>query len=451
MGFSGGSKAIVKIKVNDLAISAIQVLRHPLASDGGMLAASRYAAAVLNFLTTAIAARLLGPTDYGIAALAMAYPMLVFSFVSVKSSSITVRYISRFRALGQEDRIGSICKLSYFMDCALAVVGVLLVLATGYWIAGFVYQMPQLLWLMVAYAVSFPFYSFVGTSYAIFSSWQQFHWLAGFEIFGAAITFLVVTGLLWGGSGVAGLVLGTALGHAVTGLLVIGVAVCVLSRNGIGCWWHTPLKRVAPLKKELVSFWGWNYLMVTLSGLLMQVPLILIGRLCGPGEAGFYRLALSLTVAGSLLETSLGQVVYPSISERWAAGERESLRHSLWRWTLRGGVPLGALLLLTIPFLPIVIPILFGSAYSPMVPGVQVMMIGAPVSAVFFWLISFFYASGKIAFWTKAYGLYTAVVIGLGVPFMKLWGFLGLAVLMGLSKAVFSISVGIFAFERVRQ
>jgi O-antigen/teichoic acid export membrane protein len=449
MGLTG-SKAIVKTMVNDLALNAIRVLRHPLASDGGVLAASRYIAAGLNFFTTAIAARLLGPTDYGVAALAIAYPALVCSFVSVKSSSITVRYISRFRALGHEEKIGSICKLSYVLDFALAVVGMLLVLATSCWVTRFVYEMPHLFLLMVAYAASFPFHSLIGTSYAIFSSWKQFRWVARLEVFGAAIAFLVVTGLLWGDLGVMGFVLGTALGHAVTGLVAMGVAFYVLSRNGIGYWWRTPLNRVAPLKAELANFWGWNYLMVTLSGLMIQVPLILIGRLCGLGEAGFYRLALSLTVAGSHLETSLGHVVYPSLSERWAAGERESLRHSLWRWTLRGGVPLGALLLLTIPFLPIVIPILFGSAYSPMAPGVQVMMAGASVSAAFFWLISFYYASGNIAFWTKAYGLYTAVVIGLGVLFMEQWGFFGLAVLVALSKAVFSISVGLFAFERVR-
>jgi O-antigen/teichoic acid export membrane protein len=169
------------------------------------------------------------------------------------------------------------------------------------------------------------------------------------------------------------------------------------------------------------------------------VPLLLLGRWRGPEEAGFYRLALSLMTIGTYLETSLGRVAYPMISARWALGDRESLIGALKRWTLLGGLPLGAMLVVTTVLIPTLVPIVFGSVYSAMVPGVQIMMMGAAVSAVFFLLTWFCYASGRIDLWTKAYGLYAALVIGLGWLCIQAWGFFGLASLVGLAKVVFTI------------
>lgn len=436
--------------VRGFAREAVRSLQHPLVQGAGALATSRYVTAGLNLLTTVVAARLLGPDSYGVAALTIAYPTLVFSFVSVKSSSIAARYISGFRVSGHDHRVGSICKLGYALDFGTAIIGVLLVMTSGWWVVRFVYEMPDLFWLMVAYGAAFPFHSLTMTSYGVLSALQQFRWMAALEILGAMIPLLIVTGLLRAGFGIPGFVLGTALGHAVIGGIAVGVATYLLFRNEMGYWWRAPLGELLPLKEELAAFWGWNYAMVTLSGLMMQVPLMLIGRLSGPREAGFYRLALGLVVVGSYLETSLGQVIYPSLSERWAGGGRGDIQDSLQRWTFRIGVTLGAILLLAIPFLPLAIPVLFGAAYSPMVPGVQVMMAGSALSAVFFWTISFYYATGKIAFWTKAYGLYTAVVVGVGAVLMERWGFFGLAVVVALSKAAFSIVMGLFAFREGR-
>lgn len=440
----------MKVTVKNFTKNAVQIFRHPVVSNASVLATSWYVRAGLNLLKAVIAARLLGPENYGIAALAMAYPTLIFSFVSVKSSSITTRYISSFKVLGHSDKIGSICKLGYALDFGSASIGFLLIVTTGWWVARLVYEMPNLFWLMTVYGASLPFYSLIMTSSSIFSSLHRFQLMAGLGILCATIDFLIVAWLLWTGLGVFGFISGTALGHVVTGIVMMGVATHLLSRHGINRWWSAPLSSVMSLKKELATLWSWNYLMVTLSGLAIQVPLILIGRICGTSEAGFYRLALNITVVGSYLETSLGQVIYPSLSGQWAFGEKESISRSLRHWTLKGGIALCALMLFTVPFFPMLIPLLFGQSYSPMVVGAQLMMLGEAISALFFWTTSFYYASGKIAFWTKAYGLYTTVVIGLGTVFMSWWGFSGLAASIALIKAMFSVLMALLTWQKIK-
>jgi O-antigen/teichoic acid export membrane protein len=87
-----------------------------------------------------------------------------------------------------------------------------------------------------------------------------------------------------------------------------------------------------------------------------------------------------------------------------------------------------------------------------MVTGTQIMMVGAAVSAVFFWLSSFYYASGRIALWTKAYGLYTVLIIGLGWIFIQQWGFVGFTMLITLGKILFTLLMGglIIAWGKLR-
>jgi O-antigen/teichoic acid export membrane protein len=410
-----------------------------MATEAGFLAASEYVATGLGFLTTTIAARLLGPSEYGIATMAMAYPTLLSTFAAVKTVSVTTRYISSFRATGRNAELKSICKFGYGLDLISAVAAFILVAATSWWVARNFLNVPEMSWLMIAYAASLPLYSLAGTSSAILLSWQEFRWLARLQILNKAIALIAIVALLSTGMGVPAVVLGTALGQATNGLMLTAVATYVLHRDRACFWWSASLRHITPLRSELTAFSVWSYLATTLSGLMAQVPLMLLGRFRAPEEAGFYRLAMTLTTASSYLESSLGRIAYPVLSARWAAGDREQLIYMVNRWTLRGGLPAGVLLLLVIPLGPIMIPMAFGFSYSPMIPGLQVMMIGAVASTVFFWQTSLYFASGKIATWTKSYGLYTISILALSYFCIRQWGFLGIAWLFTVGKVLFVV------------
>src|SRR5687768_14059097 len=119
-----------------------QTLAHPLASDSAMLAASQYLAAIEGFLTNIIAARMLGPSDYGSAALIMAYPTLLWSFAAVKSISVTTRYLASLHMNRQHSDVESICKLGYTLDFGSAVAALVLVSSTGWWVAHIICDRP---------------------------------------------------------------------------------------------------------------------------------------------------------------------------------------------------------------------------------------------------------------------------------------------------------------------
>ncbi|GBD00048.1 hypothetical protein HRbin17_02582 [bacterium HR17] len=414
------------------------VLRHRLTVGAGHLIAAQYVAAALNILTNIMMARFLGPTDYGLTALVVAFPTILWSFVGIKSVSVITRYVAGFRATSDLERLKDVVKLGYILDIGLSLLALTLVAVSAWWVAGHFYGRSSLAWLMVAYAASFPFFSFSGGSYAVLSSWEHWRLLAVFEILYPLIKLCLVAGFILLGWGVTGAVVGMAVAQAVIGITMVITATYLLLQDGIGPWWRASWGAMDEIKDELVKFFGWNYLLVTLSGLVSQIPLMLLGGLRGPEEAGFYRLAMNITTVASYAKSSLGRVTYPILSARWAAGDRNMNFVSLNRWTLRAGVPLCMVFVLSTPLLPFLIPLLFGNAFRPAVLPTQIMMVGQVVSALFFWLNPFYFASGRIGTWVKGYSLYTAAIILAGTFAASHWGVVGLALLVASAEVTFS-------------
>lgn len=416
-----------------------KTIGHPLAGQAAMVAGANYVAAALGLVTAVVSARLLGPGDYGLAALAIAYPSLIWSLAAVKSESVTIRYLSRFRTAGQSDMLASICKFGYGVDLLSSLTALGIVGATAWWVANALYHHPELAWLMLTYALCLPLRALASTSTAVLSSWEQFHWTAIGLLLEKIATMVLVVGLLLAGYGVSGLVVGAAVVQALAGVgLAIG-AHSVLAGSGLRSWWGASLNGLADLKRELREFMGWSYITSTLSGLVEQLPLILLGRLRGPEEAGFFRLATTLVTIASYSEGALGRVSYPRLAAMWSRTNLADMRGPLLRWTALAGVPVTLCLLAIIPLLSLLVPLLFGDRYEGMVAGVQIMMGGAIVSGLFFWLYSSYYAAGWVRTWAQGYTAYTAGVLACSWWAISSWGFLGMAAVNGVMKATFTV------------
>jgi O-antigen/teichoic acid export membrane protein len=418
---------------------ATRVLRNPVAVDVGLLTITQYFSAGFGFIIAIVAARALGPRDYGFAALVMSYPMLVWSLVGVKSMTVTLRYLSGYLATDRREDFQGMCVLGYGLDAATAFGAVMVVAGTSWWVSRDLLDLPGAALWTVVFAASFPFTSLGGTSWAILASLRRFRWLAILQVGTRAMTLAFVLVLLHSGLGRVGLVLASGMGEALGGALMFLTASHALKREGFGAWWTTRKETVWPVKPEFKSFFGWNYLAVTLGTLVSNVPMLLLGGLRGPTEAAFFRLATSVTTVGSYVETSLGRVTYPILSARWAAGDREKVMATLKRWTIRAGLPTGLTLLAAIPLVPILVPLVFGARFEEISTGLQLMLIGTGASAVFFALSPFYYAVGQVRFWTTAYGIYAVLALGVAWAVVGSWGFDGVAASLGLGYLVFNI------------
>jgi O-antigen/teichoic acid export membrane protein len=409
-------------------------------SNVGMMAAGQYVAAGLALATAMTASRLLGPEGYGQAALIMTFPSLLLSIGSFKSGSVATRYSSLFRATGDSELLKAISKLGYTVDLGVSAGVFLVVLIAGQWVTEWVYGAPWLFWSMVAYAFSYLFVAFRGTSLAILSAFEEFRRLSILVTLERGAALVAVVCLLWTGFGVNGLVLGMAISNVLAGSVSLVMAWSVLRRSGVGPWWQASLKGLDHLRGELLSLFGWNYVMTTLGGVVTQAPVILLGIVRGPEEAGFFRLALALATCASYPAGAASQVLYPRLSARQASRAFHGHLAANWkRWIIRAGLPMAVAISSLALFLPWLLPIVLGEGYRGMVAGAQMLLLAAAVEALFFWLYPYYYASGRVSAWTKAFAVHTGWVLLLGSLATLQWGFAGMAAALGIGKIILHV------------
>ena len=416
-------------------------LKNPASIHVASLTTSSYAGAAIGLFRTICEARILGPVDFGFAALVLAYPRFVWSFSTVKSLSITSRYISEYRALGRDEELRAVCKLGYLVDVGAMLVALLLVLATGHWAIAAGLAPPGSFGLMIVYGASLPIWGLYGTSRAVLSSWRAFGWLSVAHGIDAVVTLVLVVGALLAGFGVPGLVVAMAAAQVVSGLLLFALATRVLAEAGHSQWWRVPLRSLAPLTRETAPLLGWNYVTTTLGGILAQGPILILGRSRGPVEAGYFRLATTIVGATAELPVSMGRVVFPTLSEHWARSGSAGLRDTIWRWTSQGGVAVALAMALSVPLLEFAVPLLFGDEYAPMVRGLQWLMLGAALTAPFFWLSPLAYASRRLSAWAVGSALQTAFVIALGLWFAPTFGYPGMAAIAAIGSVAFTFGM----------
>lgn len=419
--------------------------RTPGAADAGALALSQYAAGGLGLATTVLAARILGPRDYGIAALVLAYPSLVGSIAAVKTSTVTVRYISAFHEEGRTREIASVCRLGYRIDALAALAGLALVASTNEWVGRHLLQNPGPFWAGVVYSALLVIASVSGTSWAVLVSLRRFRAVSLLQFAEGSLKFALIVAALVAGFGIAGMVLATGLSAALGSLLMTAAAWRVARREGVRL--KGAGKVVTIPRSEISILFGWNYLTMTFGGLLAQVPVLLLGRLKGPQEAGYLRLSTGIVSAASYLEGALSKVAYPLVSRIRGADETERLQNLIRRWTYQRGLPAGLIMLGAVPLIPFVVPLAFGARFTPASEGVQIMLVGAAVSATFFYVHAVYYAAGKVGLWAKAYGTYVLLTISIAWVGIRSFGFLGLAVVTGVSQAAFNIAMALPLFS----
>ena len=112
---------------------------------------------------------------------------------------------------------------------------------------------------MIAFAGSLPAFSLMGTSQAIFSSWQAFRWLAAFLLLERILTLALTVLLLSNGWSVVGLVVAVAVAQALTGLASAVVAMWILARDGSFAWWRAQVSLISSLRSDLAAMFSWNY------------------------------------------------------------------------------------------------------------------------------------------------------------------------------------------------
>ena len=312
---------------------------------------------VLSIVSQLILARLLFPAELGLVALAQ-FVVGIVSFLG--SLSLTQFLVARQR------KIALYADAAFWLTLLIGVVGALF-LATSGPIAAKLYHQPRLIGLLLFCAATFPIAAVLVVPLVMAQIELRFKLMA--VVFSAAMFSQVVASIV-----------AARLGAGAYSIF-IGATAATLTRLILICWKmkirfrFRPRYRFRVERILLASTSSWVVAVGALNNVISQGDYATMGLFFDEINIGYYFFAFNLAQqAVVLLGSSLGSVLYPTISRLAGAPERQTsaVMRAIKLLTLVGG-PGGLLVVFLMP--PIVHA--FGSKYLPAIPIAQVMAAGA--------------------------------------------------------------------------
>jgi len=403
------------------------------------LTGAQYTGAALGLSTTVVVSRLLGPEQYGLSSLVVSYTGFLWSFASFKSASVTIRYISSFYASGKMEELGGICKVGYAIDLLSAVLALLVVVCTASLFADFFLNKSFLAPYIIINALALPLYALTGTSRAILFSLQRMRVVALFLIAEKGVIFVITSILLFTvRMDFSTVIIALSFSQALIGAAMFAASVVILRKHRVRLF-SARVSSVSAVFTEIRKLFAWNYLLITLTGAMDQLPILLLGRYHSASGAGFYKIASNLSGVCGYLESALRKVVYPEFSMKREIFNQNEFRSFSGRIGKRMGLPLALFTIVALLAIAWILPLLFGARYSEAIPATQIMLIGTAVSSYFFWVEPYYFSLGAFKPWALQYAGINLFAAAMMVAAVHLPGIIPLAIIAVLAKISFYV------------
>jgi lipopolysaccharide exporter len=307
----------------------------------------------LQFVQTAVLARLLAPEDFGLMAMVLAVLGLAQVYTDMGVSNALI-----YRQDTAREHLSSLYWLNIF--AGLAAFGVLALLAPAIAAA---FGEPRLQPLLLLAASVFLIVPMGQQFQVLMQKHFRFRALAAIEMAAAAAGAAVAVGIAFGGHGVYALVWGYMALAGVKALLLTGMG-----------WreWRPALRFVPADLRGYLGFGLYQMGERTINYLTSRWGHLIIGGMLGAEMLGFYHLAHLLVIQPvTRLVPVMTRVAFPVFARMQA--DTSALK-SGFLFMLRGltSVSFPALLGLA-AVAPWLVPVIFGSEWLPAVPLIQIL------------------------------------------------------------------------------
>jgi O-antigen/teichoic acid export membrane protein len=401
-----------------------------------------YAAALLGFLGQLLAARALGPREFGLLALVFASTGFFQSFLDLTVEEAVIKY--GFRYLTAEEW----GKLRRLFDRALTFKGIggvlgglaLVALAP---LAHFVFGSKGLVApLLVA---------------ALLPLAQAPEGLAGvaivlrgrYDIRSWFLTFSMALRCLALGIGSRYGVTEAMVGVVLAQVVATG-AVSVAGRLAFHRFPQAPARRLGDDRREILSFVGQSTVATTVLSLRGTFAPMLLGIVSTVPQVGYFRTAQSPQQALASLSAPARLILLTEQTRDWERGEHGSVLTGVRRYTLGVGALMAVALPPVLVFMPDLIRFLYGARYVPAADAGRLMFAAGALAVVIGWTKSLPVSIGRPGLRILTHGVETIAVIPLVLALGAEWGATGAAGAVLASTVVFA-AVWAVVLARIRR
>lgn len=375
----------------------------------GQTALGTWSAGILSILATILAARSLGPADYGSVFLAISVVTSVSIFLDVTFEEATVFYGNRALASGDVGGLRSLLGISLKVDIGIGILvtAAILLLATPLADVASAGQLDPALVRIAALSVLVT--TADSTMYAVLALARRVDLRARGMAATSAFRLLgVIVAIQIGGAEAvaASYVVGGAAGSLVLGAFAW--------REGWRKWGASADRSPPPASTwELVRFGFHTSLSTSVQAISGTLVPILLARAAGPAAVGIFRVAMLPMIVAGNAAGPLRLAIFPEQARLVAQGRTAEIRRATRGYTLiaLGVGSVGAVVGFVL--LPWLIPLLYSSSFDAAVTPARILLIAAAARLTVGWRKNLLAAIGRPEIRSRLAMLYTVVVLSL--------------------------------------
>ena len=436
------------------AIWAEDNLLRRVVKNSSYLFSSNVISAVLSFVQTIVAVRLIGVTDWGLVSAIQTFASNINRFLSFRMSEVVLKHLGPALADEKKKEAAMYVKAAGITEAITSIVAFVILLLLVPWAA-------RAFGKDISTAPLFAFYGLIllsnlvfETSTGVLQAMHRFDHIGRANLIQSIITFTLigVTYVLyrWGNLSTAphvlvleAILLAYVLGKTYFALSYLIVAIRELNHDLEAGWWRVSLRSL-PNKRALITF----ALNTNLNGTVNlafrdNIPLYL-ANLLSLTEVGYFKIAMTFILPITLILDPFIAPTYAEISRTIAKFEWKTTLRLLKRITA-----IGSAIVLTYWVAWAVagwwiIPTLYKKQASPVYPVLLILIAGYGFASVFQWNRSLFLSLGKAGYPILISTLIGVIELALMSYLVPTYGYLMMAMIL---SGYFIISVGLITLR----
>ncbi len=307
-------------------------------SDTFFVSAARIGMTILKPIRGILLGRILGPELYGILIIPVPYVQILTLLSNIGFNTAVIRLIPGYRQKGDPESARMIYRSAGLLTLGLSIVWSALLFVLARWIAIDISHRPDAFLPIRIYALIIPFLA-INAFYAVaFLSMQRGRLRAGLSIvYGMANLILPICAILWRKN--ISLVLGGFLAAEIIGAILYAVFFHRNVLKDLATRAGETAKQAVSLARGAKEVFGFGFLFFFANlgwNLINSVDRIMVKFYLPAEELAFYGMAALIITALTIVSSTAGTALIPSLTAAVDKGDRQLFRKQIWNTTRLG-------------------------------------------------------------------------------------------------------------------
>ncbi|MEO0271935.1 MAG: oligosaccharide flippase family protein [candidate division WOR-3 bacterium] len=397
-----------------------------LLKNAGWVFSSNGITTLLGLVGAVFKARALGPEQFGLLAVIMAYSQVIGRFFTLQPWQALIKYGAKSLQQERNTEFMGYVKLTFILDLVSCFLSTIVAIGGAYLYGGWQNWDKNSIEMTIVFSLGL-FFGLSSAPIGVLRLLERFHLLSMNQVLGAVIQFLGVVFVYLLGGGIWGFLIVILISGILRNMHLLFLTYQELKKAGLYDY-----RRAAIVNyRQFVRFSWWTYLTSSISIPIKQLDMIIVSAVISLEAAGIYKIIKQFLQLFNMLVDPIYQAVYPQFALNIADGKEKKALKYAGKIALLTLVVLGPLMLLLTGSSYFWLPGVFGKDYAsgwlPLVVFAIFAFLAFAASSIhpLFLAMGFVKQNTVIALVSNAVYLLLALLLG------KKYGLIGLAIAYG--------------------